>query len=173
MVILHQGPITSLRQYHSDEWSETARRLTCLLNLADPEQTENGRFYEQGLIHNTARGEFVRSKSEVIIANQLSHNNIPYVYEQNLTLNGETRWPDFTIEDKDSGNVFYWEHCGMMDDPSYKKRWETKLAWYIENGILPYKDGEGKNGTLIITEETKNSGIDTQLVDKLIREILL
>lgn len=172
MVILHQGPATSLRQYHSDEWSETARRITCLLDKADPVQAENGRFYEQGLIHTTAKGEFVRSKSEVIIANQLFHNNIPYAYEQRLTLNGETRWPDFTIEDKDSGNVFYWEHCGMMDEPGYRKRWEVKLAWYAENGILPHEDGGGRNGTLILTEETKGSGIDTRHVDKLIQDIL-
>lgn len=172
MVILHQGPVSSLRQYHSAEWSETARRLTCLFDPADPVQAENGHFYERGLIHITARGEFVRSKSEVIIANQLAYRGIPYAYEKKLTLENETRWPDFTIEDKDSGNVFYWEHCGMMDDPEYRERWEAKLKWYAEHGILPYEDGGGRQGTLIVTEETKDSGIDTQYVDRLILNIL-
>ena len=47
------------------------------------------------------------------------------------------------------------------------------LAWYSENGILPHEDGGGRNGTLILTEETKGSGIDTRHVDKLIQDILL
>ena len=139
---------------------------------ADPVQAENGHFYERGLIHITARGEFVRSKSEVIIANQLAFRGIPYAYEKQLTLGNETRWPDFTIEDKDSGNVFYWEHCGMMDVPEYRERWEAKLKWYAEHGILPHEDGGGRQGTLIVTEETKDSGIDTQYVDRLILNVL-
>ena len=59
-----------------------------------------------------------------------------------------------------------------MDEPGYRKRWEVKLAWYAENGILPHEDGGGRNGTLIITEETKGSGIDTRHVDNLIHDIL-
>lgn len=35
----------------------------------------------------------------------------------------------------------------------YKQRWEEKYAWYRENGILPFEEGRGKNGTLIITED--------------------
>ena len=32
-------------------------------------------FYEDRLVHKTVRGELVRSKSEVIIANALHYNN--------------------------------------------------------------------------------------------------
>lgn len=60
----------------------------------------------------------------------------------------------------------------MMDNPKYRERWEAKLKWYAEHGILPYEDGGGRQGTLIVTEETKDSGIDTQYVDRLILNIL-
>ena len=47
-------------------------------------------------------------------------------YERELTLDGVTRFPDFAIEDAESGEIFYWEHCGMLHVPSYKQRWEEK-----------------------------------------------
>jgi hypothetical protein len=47
----------------------------------------------------------------------LHERNIDYVYEKELQLGGESRYPDFTIEDDDSGLVYYWEHCGMLHDP--------------------------------------------------------
>ena len=70
IVILHQGPRTELRKYSSDDRSETARRLTNLFVPPSPVEI-NGRFFEDYLIHRTARGEMVRSKSEVIIADDL------------------------------------------------------------------------------------------------------
>ena len=38
----------------------------------------DGRFFEEYLIHRTARGEMVRSKSEVIIADHLANKGIEY-----------------------------------------------------------------------------------------------
>jgi hypothetical protein len=70
MVILHQGDIRALLKLSSAEHSETFRRLTN--RFRDPRPVEYvGKFLEDGLIHRTARGELVRSKSEVIIANLL------------------------------------------------------------------------------------------------------
>ena len=64
IIILHQGPRTELRKYSSDDRSETARRLTSLFVAPSPVEID-GRFFEEYLIHRTARGEMVRSKSEV------------------------------------------------------------------------------------------------------------
>ena len=88
---------------------------------------------------------FVRSKSEVIIANMLSSENVPFVYEKPLYAPDGTMFlPDFTV--KFRGEIYYWEHVGRLDLPNYKKHWEKKEKWY--NKHFP--------GKLLITYEGKN-----------------
>ena len=171
IVIVHQGPRTELRKYSSDDRSETARRLTNLFIAPSPVSID-GRFFEEYLIHRTARGEMVRSKSEVIIADHLANKGIEYGYEQPLTIGDVTKYPDFTVEDMESGLTYYWEHCGMLHVPSYRRRWEEKLAWYRSHGILPLEEGTGENGTLIITRDEANGSIDSAQITKLIAEVL-
>ena len=170
IVILHQGPRTELRKYSSDDRSETSRRLTNLFVAPSPVEI-NGRFFENYLIHRTARGEMVRSKSEVIIADYLANQDIEYGYEQPLTIEGVTKYPDFTIEDMESGSTFYWEHCGMLHVPSYRRRWEEKLGWYRAHGILPQEEGSGENGTLIVTRDEANGSIDSAKITALITNV--
>ena len=170
VVILHQGLRTDLRRYSSDDRSETARRLTNLFAAPLP-RVIDGRLYEDRLIHRTARGEMVRSKSEVIIADHLAAKDIPYSYEQQLTLDGVSKYPDFTIEDAESGNIFYWEHCGMLHMPTYRRRWEDKLAWYEANGILPQDKGGGPAGSLIITRDEADGSIDSAKIFALIENV--
>jgi len=171
IVILHQGPRSELKRYASDGHSETARRLTNLFRAPSPVEVA-GRFYEDRLIHRTLREELVRSKSEVIIVNMLHDRQIDYVYEKELHLGGESRYPDFTIEDDDSGLVYYWEHCGMLHDPEYKARWELKLGWYKKHGIVPHEEGGGDRGTLIVTRDTPAGGISSQDIVKVIETVL-
>ena len=171
IVILHQGPRTELVKYSSDDHSETARRLTNLFVAPSPVEI-NGRFFEDYLIHCTARGEMVRSKSEVIIADHLANNGIEYGYEQPLTIEGVTKYPDFAIEDMESGLMFYWEHCGMLHMPNYRRRWEEKLEWYRSHGILPREEGSGENGTLIMTRDEADGSIDSAKIATLITDVL-
>lgn len=169
IVILHQGPRGELRKFSSDDRSETARRLTNLFVAPSPINVD-GRFYEEYLIHRTSKGEWVRSKSEVIIADHLYRRGIePPIYELPLTIAGATKYPDFTIEDAESGVNYYWEHCGMLHVPSYLRRWKEKLAWYEANGI---KEGGGPNGTLIITRDESNGSIDSSRINQIIDEVL-
>ena len=172
VVILHQGARSDLRKYSLDDRSETARRLTNLFEAPSP-ITIDGRFFEENLIHRTARGEMVRSKSEVIIADRLADLDVEYTYERPLTIEGVTKYPDFTIEDMETGITFYWEHCGMLHVPNYRKRWEEKLAWYGKHSILPHEDGGGENGTLIITRESPQGGISSQEIERIIRDVIL
>ncbi len=81
-------------------------------------------------IYSTAKGDKVRSKSEVIIANLLYQYNVEYEYEKQLFYT-EDEWiePDFTIRLKD-GRVIYWEHLGMIGVESYDRRWKEKLKIY-------------------------------------------
>jgi ATP-dependent exoDNAse (exonuclease V) alpha subunit len=171
VVILHQGERSALRKYSSDDRSETARRLTNLFVAPSPIVID-GRFFEEDLIHRTSHGEMVRSKSEVIIADHLAAKNIEYGYEQPLTIGTTTKYPDFTIEDAESGETFYWEHCGMLHVPRYRRRWEDKLAWYAANGILPVEQGGGQRGALIVTRDQPNGSIDSKQIIQLIDDVL-
>lgn len=170
VVILHQGPRAELRKFSSDDRSDTARRLTNLFVAPSPIEID-GRIFDDRHIHRTQRGEMVMSKSEVIIADHLAHNHIEYSYEQPLILGGRKRYPDFTIEDIESGENVYWEHCGMLHVPRYKRRWEEKLAWYRENGILPHDEGGGDAGTLVVTRDGPDGGIDSNEIARVLREV--
>lgn len=170
VVILHQGDRADLRKYSTDNNSETARRLTNIFGAPRPIEID-GRLFEEGLIHHTSRGEMVRSKSEVIIADHLARRGAEYAYERPLTVDGVTKYPDFTVEDMESGLTIYWEHCGMLHVPSYRQRWEEKLTWYRANGILPREEGGGKKGTLVVTRDEPNGSINSARITELMDQI--
>ena len=67
----------------------------------------------------TMKGERVRSKSEVIIADRLYAKGIPYKYECPVLVGGVVLHPDFTILRLSDRKVLYHEHCGKMGDPGY------------------------------------------------------
>lgn len=127
----------------------------------------------------TARGERVRSKSEVIIADTLFRYNIPYRYEFPITLKRSnsddirrdlgrsiTLYPDFLCLNTRTRTEFYWEHFGLMDSTEYSNNAAGKLRLYTENGILA-----GRN--LIITMETQTEPPSIKALEKLIEEFLL
>ena len=123
-----------------------------------------------GVRHRTSRGELVRSKSEVIIANELLAKGIKYEYERRLTLqDGTSVLPDFTIRRPD-GACFYWEHLGMLENPDYLQRWEEKLKRYRQSGIAPVEE-RGYAGALIVTREDRG-GIDSGEVTGMILRYL-
>lgn len=171
IVVLHQADRGELKKYASAEYSATAQRWTNLFAPPAPVQI-NETFLDDHMIHRSGKGEPMRSKSEVIIADALAAKNIAYVYEQALTdPDGQTRYPDFTIEDADSGMTYYWEHCGLLTNEHYRRRWERKQAWYRDQGILPEHEGGGENGTLIVTEDRPNGGINSQEIKSLIDRV--
>lgn len=115
----------------------------------------------------TARGEQVRSKSEVIIADTLTRHNIPYRYEYPLELkNGDIYHPDFLCLNVRTRKEFLWEHFGMMDSLEYTSKTVSKLKTFNENNIHP-----GKN--LIITMETAEIQLSSRQVENLIKEYLI
>ncbi|GAI10325.1 unnamed protein product, partial [marine sediment metagenome] len=67
IIILHQGNRGDLKKYSADMYAETALRLTNLFKAPMPVEIA-GRFLEDRLINRTRRGELVRSKSEIIVA---------------------------------------------------------------------------------------------------------
>lgn len=166
IIILYNEEAYNLRKYSSMEYSDIAKRFTDL--FAPPKIVEvNNKYYEENLIHRTASGLMVRSKSEVIIANMLDSNGIKYLYEEKLPLGDTYKLPDFTIKDAAAGTLIIWEHCGMMTNPEYKERWEAKKRVYEANG---YSE---KNGNLIVTEDDEFGGVDSQVIQSKIDEYLL
>jgi len=97
---------------------------------------------------------------------------VDYAYERPLTIDGVTKYPDFTVDDMESGITIYWEHCGMLHVPSYRRRWEEKLVWYRTNGILPREEGGGKKGTLIVTRDEANGSIDSAKITEILEQVI-
>jgi len=113
-------------------------------------------WYAEGKIHNTLADVMVRSKSEVIISNQLAAGNVPFSYEMPLyASDGSMYLPDFTITWR--GEQYFWEHLGMLDQKKYRDHWNEKKAWYEKH--FP--------GQLVTTEESGNLSKDAA---KLIRD---
>ena len=128
--------------------------------------------HEENQQLTTDRGELVRSKSEVIIANALSASKVPYRYEFPLVIErgeGDEDFcefhPDFYCLNVRTRQEYAWEHFGMMDDAEYAARTAEKLALYAASGYFP-----GKN--LIITMESKSALISSLEINRVINEYL-
>lgn len=135
---------------HSEElvkWQQES--FEC--NINHPEQ----------LNQPTLSGKFVRSKSEALIDTILFNHKLPYRYECALIIDNKTFYPDFTIKHPQTGKIYYWEHFGMMDVPSYATHTYSKLQKYTENGIIP-------DINLITTFETKDTPLNPELVNSLV-----
>lgn len=175
VVVVHQVPRTNLWANSAPDRSEIARRMTNLLHpcrMLEFPKAKGSHFLQEGLIHRTAAGVAVRSKSEVIVADALTAAGHFYHYEAPLTLSGHTRYPDFTINDEVSGRTVYWEHLGMLENERYRRDWERKLAWYRAGGVLPDTEGAGPKGILVTTTESSTAGFDSATVQAIIRKHL-
>ena len=112
------------------------------------------------------KGERVRSKSEIIIANTLKNQGIPYRYECPLYLEDYVTFhPDFTVLNVRTREEKYFEHFGMMDDPEYAEAALKKIETYEKNGIFI-----GEN--LIATFESRRKPLNQKIVNQLIERYL-
>ena len=84
----------------------------------------------EGARYITKKGECVRSRIELIVANILYDLKIPYRYECKLMLPSGAVWPDFTIMNPKTLEVYYLEIFGMMDNPEYEMSAFKKIAKY-------------------------------------------
>lgn len=138
--------------------------------------------YPESLIHRTSVGVLVRSKSEVIVADTLTHLGITWEYERKLALPSDSRdfrLPDFTIGYED--DILYWEHLGMLTVPSYREGWEGKRKWYEEKIGIPVIGAGSGNGNVqpgqfpivITSRDNEDGGIDVPRIEGLIRKYIL
>jgi len=173
IIIFHQGDFKDYKKYISDGWSETGRRLTDLFGLPILRLVKE-KYYDAKYIQVSANGEFMISKSEVIIADHLFYNKVRYTYENEITDNrGITIHPDFTIDDRSSGITYYWEHLGLLTDDDYRKKWDRKMEWYKLSNIVLVSEAQKEDcKRLIITKDKPDGGIDSQEVLRIIKEVI-
>lgn len=156
---LHEGrkriitPIKETDEKYVQKWQE--------------EIYQGKEFYEDTPELYTMKGERVRSKSELIIADMLNKEGVSYRYEYPLHLKGFGKvYPDFTVLNIKKREELFWEHFGMMDDPEYAEAAVKKIITYEQNGIYP---GE----KLILTYETRKNPINQKVVKQLIEHFLV
>lgn len=127
----------------------------------------------------TLNGEKVRSKSELIIADRLKNADVPYYYEGKYVfidddLNSKKSayerdydvwFPDFQVLNTRTGELLFWEHFGMMDNPEYCASAQFKIETYAKHGFIM-----GKN--MIVTMESSQHTLNVAYIDKLIEEFL-
>jgi len=119
-------------------------------------------FSEPDPNYYSQRGERVRSKSEMILADRLNTLGIPYRYEAPLYLKGYgTIHPDFTILDVVHRQEIYLEHFGLLDDSDYLEKALKKIRTYERNGFMP-------GDRLLITGETRTQPLDIRLAERMI-----
>ena len=156
--------------------SEPRRKLIVPIRLTDEQFVENWMsepYERKGFAEDdesefyTNKNERVRSKSEIIIANELARLNVPYKYECPLYLEGlGVIHPDFTMLNVKQRKILYWEHLGKMDDVDYSRNNIRRINLYQKNGV---RIGE----RLILSMETSITPLDVRLVDSLIAHFLL
>ena len=120
----------------------------------ESEEYESNPFHKENKRFETERGEFVRSKSEKIIADKLYAMRVPYRYEYPLrTERMGTIYPDFTLLCVASRREYYLEHFGMMDNSDYCDKALRRIQELAHEGIVL-----GKN--LFATFESSTVALD-------------
>ena len=123
-------------------------------------------FGDDTAAHKSKRGEKFRSKSELLIADELYYAGIPYRYECKTIIGNVPVYPDFTVLNVARRRVYIWEHLGKLDDPNYADSTALKLNTYMAGGYYP-----GIN--LLLTFETSRTPIRMELVRDMMARFLL
>lgn len=159
--------LSSMRKELVQPYKKTLDEIIAEWNSEVYEQNQS---HAESLRYDTDGGEVVRSKSEVIIANELykHRNQLLYKYERPLELENHgqkyTIHPDFTIINLKTGGITYWEHAGLMDDAKYAADFVWKNNLYFANGIVPGKD-------VIFSYETQENSLETGIVKKMVQQL--
>ena len=122
--------------------SETSKAYTIKLETPTIQKAEGYR--SDGRVYQADCGALVRSKSEMLLANEFSKQGMLFEYEEsegNIT----DALPDFSFPDY--GRVIL-EHLGLLDDPIYVQRWDEKAKSYEQKGIRYFRTNEEEIKTL-------------------------
>lgn len=113
----------------------------------------------------TKKGEYVRSRLELYVANLLYDLGIPYRYECAVYLeDGSVLYPDFTLLHPETLEVYWLELFGMMDDPDYAAANLQKIARYSQSKMFP---------NLIMVFDHKDAPFRTETFETILRNFFL
>jgi len=159
----------------TDSYNDTRRNLITPYVLSDKafaRQWLNTPFepdssHPEKLIFETAQGLKVRSKSEQIIAENLTYMGIPFKYESPIcTKKGQIIHPDFTMLNAHRRSIIYYEHFGKMNDAEYIDYFFFKVKTYNQLGMVL-----GKN--LLFTFEDREHPFDFSSHRHIFEDLLL
>ena len=122
--------------------------------------------HPESLIHQGPGERLFRSKSVAQIATALYKKQVPYRYEEDNEINDIVYHPDFTIRHPQTGETYYWEHFGRIDDETYNQRNARKLTDYAKAGIVP-------DVNLIITWESKQCPLSISKIEETVAKWFL
>lgn len=115
----------------------------------------------------TDNGEYVRSKSEKILADLFLKLGVPYVYEPRIVLSsGLSAYPDFVLLNLRTRKTYYWEHLGLISDDSYSSKALLKIYAYEKEDIIL-----GEN--FIISMETPDAPLDVKRIKEKVEKYLM
>ena len=144
--------------------------------------------------YKTLRGEYVGSKSEVIIADRLLAKGVPYHYEVAFTPEAtidtsrpvidefgriigyeaigfspdsiDTLHPDFYVLNKRTRKAYFWEHLGKMDDPEYCRKNLNRFMRILDAGYVIGED-------ILVTHEDSKNPLRIESIDRIIEKYLI
>lgn len=111
-------------------------------------------------------GLLVRSKSEADIVSRFEYFGVPYHYDVISYFNGVRVNIDFVCLNVTTGKTWYWDHRGMLDNPSYIEKTLFCERQFLNAGII-----QGIN--LIVTSETSDYPLSMLEIDAMIQHYLL
>lgn len=167
-------PITKLQSIYSQKPTDVKKRVIPI-DVNDEDYVEmwlsqpyiKKEIKSENQIYRSEKGDIVRSKSELNIANTLFKYHIPYKYECPFTFRtGRRVYPDFTVLQVKKRREVYWEHRGMMDDAEYLKGTIPKMKEYMNEGIF-------LGDRLIISEESLRSPLSTNEIEAIVKHYFL
>lgn len=130
-------------------------------NQYEPPTSRSASMFTAETIHRTQQGVKVRSKSELIIADMLEYQEIPYQYEVELPWDDYYLCPDFTVVRPRDSKVIYWEHFGKTNDDEYLRKMDLKIVKYRNMGIKPWDN-------LMISYDRENGSLDLGIIRSMI-----
>lgn len=157
---------TSIGHHYKWHFYPKFRTLDASRGIGKPPRTMND-FFVENKLYQATNGVRVRSKQELHILNRLVE--VPHFevyYERELTAGRDSRFPDFTIRNRRTSTVFYWEHFGLVEEEEYFKEMQVKMQWYKRIGVGHIEGG----GRLIVTT-FRDARRFVQLVDAMIRRM--
>ena len=134
-------------------------------NWGDQPYSRNEKHPEQ-LTQKTLKGDLVRSKSEVIIANTYLVKSAQYRYEEMTQVGNKLFAPDFKVFIPRLNKIKIHEHFGQMHEEKYRESAMWKMEYYIANGYRPYED-------ILFTFDDLDGNIDAQVLDLLITNFMM